>query len=454
MPADTRLPKATPEPTLQRFTLQAFSWPNFSGRGLGMRFALRTGLVQDVVMEKSWKRQMGLVWATQFLSIMGFAFALPFAAFFLQKDLGVVRRGELQLWVALFSASAALAMAATAPIWGALADRYGKRIMLIRANLAGALAMSLMGAAQTPEGLIGLRLLQGAFTGTMTAAQAFLAGEVPTERRGLALGGLSAAVFSGSMAGAFLGGLAADALGYRAAFYVSGGLLLLAGVLAMLCKKENPSQRTATGAEGPQRRGFAGYWRAMPTALAGVLGMIGAIAFVRQFDMSFLPLLVQDVHGSLHRVSSWSGGLFAVGSVAGLMAGLSTGWLSDRINPLRMVVAAALLASVFSWMQASAYSFEALFPIRFLVVFFAGSMEPALNSWLAKRVPEARHGIAFGLASTTRSLGWTLGPLLAGAVAAVNLRLVFRVAAAGYVGLAVLFAFALHRQAIRRTRGA
>jgi MFS transporter, DHA1 family, multidrug resistance protein len=405
-------------------------------------------------MSHSWKQQMAMVWASQFLSIMGFSFALPISAYFLQAELGVMDHARLQLWVALFAASAAGTMAVAAPLWGMLADRYGKRIMLIRANLAGAVVMSLMGTVQTPEMLIVLRLLQGAFTGTMTAAQAFLAGEMPRERRGLAVGGLSAAVFSGSMSGAVLGGFVAHWVGYRAAFYSSGGLLLAASVLILCCTRETvvPSSRVRPADRASARD--KGRGQKLPVALAGVLGMIGAIALVRHFDMAFLPLLVQDIHGTLDRVTLWSGGLNAVGSAAGLLAGLATGWLSDYVNPLRLVIVAALLAAVFSGWQMGVHGFAVLFPVRFFAVFFAGALEPALNSWLAKRVPESRQGVAFGLASTTRSIGWAISPLAAGAVAAVNLRAVFGVAAIGYVGLAVLFTLALRARRGNGTRPA
>lgn len=386
---------------------------------------------------------MVLIWASQFLSIMGFSFALPFAPYFLQEELGVVRHGELQMWIALFSSSTAITMGIAAPLWGMLADRYGKRIMLIRANLAGAAVMSLMGAAQTPLVLIALRALQGALTGTMTAAQAFLAGEMPHERRGLAVGGLSAAVFSGTMAGVSLGGFVADGLGYRTAFAVSGVLLLAAGLLVLGCTRETvvPTARSHVPEGIPESARV--HWRDLPATLYGVLAMFGAIAFVRQFDVAFLPLLVQEIHGSLDGVSLWSGGLNAFGSLAGLLAGLATGWLSDRLSPLRMVIAAALLAAAFSGGQMFVDSFAVLFPVRFGTVFFAGALEPALNAWLAKRVPEERQGVAFGLASSTRSIGWAMGPLLAGLVAAANLRAVFGVAAAGFLGLALLFALAL-----------
>jgi DHA1 family multidrug resistance protein-like MFS transporter len=403
-------------------------------------------------MAGSWKQQMVRVWAAQFLSIMGFSFALPFVAYFLQEDLGVTRPAEVRMWVALFSASTAVTMAVAAPLWGLLADRYGKRIMLIRANFAGAVVMSLMGAAQTPTALIVLRLLQGALTGTMTAAQAFLAGEMPRERRGLAVGGLSAAVFSGSMAGALLGGFAAEWLGYRAAFAVSGALLLAAGLLVLCCTRETvvPTVRSHVPEGIPESARM--HWRDLPTAFYGVLGMIGAIAFVRQSDLAFLPLLVQEIHGTLERASLWSGALNACGSVAGLVAGLATGWLSDRINPLRLVIVAALVAAAFSGWQMAIHSFAVLFPVRFGAVFFAGALEPALNAWLAKRVPESRQGVAFGLASTTRSIGWAAGPIAAGAVSLLGLRAVFGFSALGFLGLALLFGAALRVRTRKDTR--
>ena len=394
---------------------------------------------------------MALVWASQFLSIMGFSFALPFAPYFLQEELGVVRHGELQMWVALFSSSTAVTMGIAAPLWGLLADRFGKRVMLIRANLAGAVVMSLMGAVQTPLMLIVLRLLQGALTGTMTAAQAFLAGEMPHERRGLAMGGLSAAVYSGGLSGAFLGGLVAHGLGYRAAFYVSGSLLLAAGLLVLCCTRETKIPALRPPVAEDEATSARVHWRGLSITFYGVLAMIGAIALVRQFDMAFLPLLVQEIHGTLEGVSLWSGALNACGSVAGLLAGLATGWLSDRLNPLRMVIVAALVAAVFSGWQMAIHSFAVLFPVRFGAVFFAGALEPALNAWLAKRVPESRQGVAFGLASTTRSIGWAAGPIAAGAVSLLGLRAVFGFSALGFLGLALLFGAALRVRARKDT---
>lgn len=425
-----------------------------------------------------WKIQMVMIWISQFLSIMGFSFSLSFAPYFIQQDLGITRSGELQLWIALFSSATAMTMAVAAPLWGILADRYGKRIMLLRANLAGALCMSLMGGVQRPGMLIALRLFQGAFTGTMTAAQAFLSSKMPSRRRGLAMGGLSAAVYSGTMAGAFLGGWVAHAFGYRRAFAISGGLLLAAALFVWFGttegaavdaedseKNEDDALADAAGTlvpagnhpakalpeeaakESARMPRIRGGWRWLSGAMGGVLVAVGAVSLARQFDISFLPLLVQDIHGQLDRtVALWSGSLNACGSVAGLLAGFLAGSMADRVRPICILMWGALATAIFSGGQMFVHSFGVLFPVRFATIFFAGMLEPALNAWLAKRVPEEHQGVIFGLASTARSVGWSVGPLLAGGVAMWHLRAVFGVSGAAYLLLGVIFAVIMRRR--------
>lgn len=385
---------------------------------------------------------MVVIWTSQWLSIMGFSFAFPFVPFFLQADLGIVDQKELAFWVSMFAFSTAVSMGIAAPFWGMLADRFGRRIMLIRATLCGAACMSLMGGVHSAGILIALRTIQGALTGTMTAAQAFISGEVPPGRRGLAIGGLSAAVFSGSMSGAFVGGFVADRIGYRAAFYCSGLLLLVAGLLIVFATRETafvPMPRRQKGAADPAE---APVWRALGPSIWVALGLIALLSFIRQQDMPFIPLLVQKIlGGSLDEASLWTGCVNATGSVAGLLAGLIAGWMADRLSPRRILLAASALAIGFAGAQGVVGSFATLFPIRFMTVFVVGFIEPTLNAILAKQTPESCQGRIFGWASTTRSIGWALGPLLAGwLVTAHGLSSVFYAAGAGYALLFLLLA--------------
>ena len=141
----------------------------------------------------NWKTNLIVIWISQLLSIAGFFFALPFGPYYIQ-ELGVRDPDMIKFWVALFGAGPPLSLALFSPVWGALADRYGRRLMLLRANFGGMIVLCLMGTVQSVEALILLRVAQGAFAGTVVAAQAMVAAYTPERSSGVALGSLSAAV--------------------------------------------------------------------------------------------------------------------------------------------------------------------------------------------------------------------------------------------------------------------
>jgi DHA1 family multidrug resistance protein-like MFS transporter len=392
-------------------------------------------------MAHSWQRNVITVSLSQFFSVAGFSFAIPFAPFFMQ-ELGVRDDVQLRLWVSAFSAAVPLTMAFFAPIWGAAADRYGRRMMLLRANFAAWVVLMLMGAVRNVETLVLLRALQGAFTGTMTAAQAMVAAESPSQRSGMALGGLSAAVFSGSLTGVALGGVCAEWFGYRTAFFIAGLLLLAAALLVFFGTHEPaasaPEKPTAEEANDARHGSLVGVWP--------ILGLILAINFVRQFDSAWVPLLVQEVHGSLQGASLWTGLLAAAGGVAGMLAGLLLGNLADRVSPPRIRKFSALFAGLLMIPQGLTRSFGLLFAARFGSLFCAGGLDPVFQIWLSKMTPQHRRGVAFGWASSARCIGWMLAALSSGAVAAwLGIRATFLLGALLYLLLIPAIAAGVRR---------
>lgn len=376
----------------------------------------------------NWRRNVLTVGLSQFLSIAGFSFAIPFAPFFMQEQLGVTDPVQLRIWVSAFNAAVPLTMTFFAPIWGAAADRYGRRMMLLRANFAAWIVLTLMGFSRNVEMLVLLRALQGAFTGTITAAQAMVAADVPPERSGRALGGLTAAIFSGSLAGVALGGVCAEWFGYRIAFFISGTLLLAAALLVLFGTREPITQAPPEELDGEPDQGgrFHGVWP--------ILGLILAISFVRSFDSAWVPLLVQEIHGSLEGASLWTGLLSAGGGVAGMAAGIILGNLADRVPPPRIGQYSSLFAGLLMIPQALAHSFGLLFVARFGAMFGAGGLDPVFQIWLSKRTPAHKRGSIFGWASSARSIGWMLAALSGGVVAAwFNVRTTFLIGAAFYL---------------------
>src|SRR5256884_8718392 len=133
------------------------------------------------------------------------------------------------------------------PIWGVVADRFGRKSMLMRAMVGAALTVSLMGFARGPIDLVVLRMLQGASSGTIAAATALVASGTPRSRVGWALGVLTSAVAVGSALGPLVGGLAAAAVGVRAGFWAGGVLLALATLPVLLVVREVPVKRSEEG---------------------------------------------------------------------------------------------------------------------------------------------------------------------------------------------------------------
>src|ERR1700694_4732825 len=173
-----------------------------------------------------WRRNLAALWFAEFTAIFGFSFAFPFLSIFISHDLGVPQGRDLDLWTAAIASVSGLAMAIASPIWGLLGDRYGRKPMLLRSMVGGALTVGLIYFAHTPTELLILRFLQGATSGTVAAATALVAAETPRSRVGWALGVVTSAVALGGAIGPVIGGLATSLVGLRLVF-LGGGILLL-----------------------------------------------------------------------------------------------------------------------------------------------------------------------------------------------------------------------------------
>src|SRR2546427_6055180 len=187
-----------------------------------------------------WRRTLVALWFAEFTAIFGFSFAFPFLSIFISQDLGVAPGRDLDLWTAAAGSVSGLAMAIASPIWGVLGDRFGRKPMLIRSMLGGAITVGLIFFVQTPIQLVVLRLLQGATSGTVAAATALVAVETPRNRVGWALGVVTSAVALGSAIGPVVGGIAGAYFGLRLVFLGGGVLLMIAMLPVPLVVRESP----------------------------------------------------------------------------------------------------------------------------------------------------------------------------------------------------------------------
>jgi MFS transporter, DHA1 family, multidrug resistance protein len=164
----------------------------------------------------SWQRNLYALTAASFLMFTAFGFVFPFLPLFI-SELGVGDVQQVEVWSGISSFGQALVLSIFSPIWGALADRRGRRVMVLRAAFGGGIVIALMGLSQNIWQFMGLRLIQGAMTGVVAAASALAISFVPRNRIGSALGLIQMSSFAGNAVGPSLGGLSADHLGYGTA---------------------------------------------------------------------------------------------------------------------------------------------------------------------------------------------------------------------------------------------
>jgi DHA1 family multidrug resistance protein-like MFS transporter len=381
---------------------------------------------------QSWKRILTVTAIAQTFSIIGFSFVTPFLPLFIQR-LGVHGVAHVTLWAAILSGGSALCMAVCAPIWGVLADRHGRKIMLVRASFSAAVLIGLMGLSQNVWQLLILRMLQGALTGTVTASQALVSSQSPKSRLGFSLGVMQTSVFLGNSIGPLLGGVVADLFGFRASFLAGACALFLGGVLVTAFVTETKPEAPAPGAVN------VGFWSGASQALRtqAILPMV-VVVFAVQFGVTvvfpILPQFVQILEGASQHTATVTGVIFTGSGIAGAIASLSVGAFSDRLGYRRVILIALGCTAILSIPQAFVTSVWQLFILRVAIDFSMGAALPSASALIATLVPSHSRGTAYGLMGSATSLGTAAGPLAAaGVVAASGIRTTFFMAAALFV---------------------
>jgi DHA1 family multidrug resistance protein-like MFS transporter len=394
---------------------------------------------------QTWQRNLYTLWVAELVALAGFTVVIPFLPYYVQ-ELGVTELEQVEFWSGLVFASKAITMAIFSPIWGSVADRYGRKLMIERAMFGGAVVMGAMGFVQTVQQLVVLRALQGCLTGIVTAAMTLVASSVPRQRSGYALGLLRVAAYSGSSAGPLLGGLVADHFGYRAAFGVTGALLFLAGITVAIFVHEEfePPHREAGSRKGDFWLGIRAVFRSRELLM--VLGIELMMRLGTKVMGPFLPLFVQTLVPGETRVASLVGLITGLGAATSAVGAVLLGRASDRLGYRTVLLACALgMAAVYIPQFFVTTPFQLLILQAVAGAIMGGGLA-AMGALLANLSPKGRQGAVYGLDCSIVAAANGLGPMT-GAVMAVGLglRAPFLLAA-GIYGLAALMVGAVSKR--------
>jgi DHA1 family multidrug resistance protein-like MFS transporter len=323
---------------------------------------------------------------------------------------------RLKFLTGLLQALPSLSLVFFSPIWGSLADSYGRKPMLLRAMFGGMVVMLLQGLVTAPWQLLVLRTLQGCITGTIAAATILVASVAPRKEVGYGLGVLQMAIFLGASIGPLIGGVIADLVGRRVNFFATSILLLAAGIIVARFAEDDftpPADRKSI------LRSMVPDFRPLASsrALLSLLAVIAADQVAGSILNPFLPLIIQKLTAGSALVGSTTGMILGLGAVSSALAAFSIGRVSYRLGYKRTLVVCMVGASVFMIPQAFARSALQLLLLRIASCFFVGGNLPSANALIAQRAEQGKQGSIYGLSSSISSGSNALGPVIGASIA-------------------------------------
>ena len=377
--------------------------------------------VSETPEQAYWKRNLFVCVLGSFTTIVAMTLLLPFLPLYVAQ-LGVQEPAAIARWSGVAYGATFFSAALTAPLWGKLADRYGRKLMLIRASLGMAIAMSLIGMATAPWQLVALRLLAGLLGGYASGSTILVAAQTPKAQTGWALGVLSSGIMAGNVVGPLLGGVLPPLIGIRHTFWLTGAAIFLAFLATTFLLKETPRKpgvkKTVVAANDE-----SGFQRGV-VAMMWLSGMLLIFA-----NMSIEPIITlyvgQFVHGD-HAVTVTAGLVMSAAALGSILSAPRLGKLADRIGHWRVLTVGLVVCALLLIPQAFITAAWQLVALRFLMGMALGGLLPCITAIIRHNVPEAQVGRMLGYSTSAQYVGQVSGPLFGGFVGgAFGMRPVF-----------------------------
>ncbi|SEM92406.1 MFS transporter, DHA1 family, multidrug resistance protein [Ligilactobacillus sp. WC1T17] len=359
------------------------------------------------MQKELWQRNLAVLWFGVFMVGMALSEVMPFLSLYI-NELGNYNKQELNFYSGLVYALSFLTMAIVSPLWGKLADKKGRRLMLLRASFGMATVFFLMGFVQNVWELALLRALQGAFGGYVSNSNALIAAQTPKAKSGQALSILVTGITAGNLLGPFLGGTLASVFSYRLTFHITGIILFLVFCFTLIFVKEDKSAYS-----NPQKRGKSLTFKEV-AANQVIFFLIVTTLLVNSVNMAINPIL------SLY-VKELLGGHGSVTFIAGIIAampGFSTvvvaplfGRLGDKIGTQKVLLFGFLFAIAVFLLTALAQNVVQLGIMRFLTGISNAALLPEVQTLLTKHSSKENTSIVFAYNQSFQSIGALMGPV-------------------------------------------
>lgn len=360
---------------------------------------------------KIWKKNLYVVFFAEMIAITGMAFVIPFLPFYV-KELGITNIEQAARWSGWLMAAPALVLIIVSPIWGSLADRVGRKPMIVRAMFGGAICIFMMALATNVYQLLIIRIIQGTLAGTISACTALVSASSPSKKMGYSLGLLQTGFFLGTFLGPLLGGILADVLGFQNSFRITAALLFIAGWLIIFLVEEKFTPSTRKKQTIPFKKRIALFLNNRQ------LFIMFFILFLVQFSVKIVipifPLFVETIISNPKIVYSFTGLMFAITGLMSAFSSINIGKLIEK-KPSNSLLEISLLGTgFFLLLHAFVTTTTQLILLRVGLGLFYGAIIPIANTIIGLSTPPQDRGKVFGIANSTTFIGNVLGPISGG----------------------------------------
>lgn len=371
---------------------------------------------------QQWKKNLYVLWVGTFIAGASFSLVSPFLPKLL-TEVGV--SSNLELWSGMAFSVSFVMSAIMSPIWGAMADKYGRKVMIIRSGIGIGLAYIGMAYAANAWQVIGFRAMNGFLSGFIPSSIALVATNTPDEKLGSSLGLLQTGSAFGSIMGPLLGGLLSYYFGIKETLLLGGFTLFVASFVVLLGVHEirKPDRTRKTDIINDFR--IAASNRPLMLMLFTVMLYQSAVMILQPV----LPIYIERLNSG-GDASLATGVIFSLAGLATVLAAPFWGRRGEQHGYRGVLLLGIAGAGVLSIPHAFTNDLIVLGGLRFTFGLFLAAMMPASNALIAKAVPGDFRGRAFGISTSFSQTGAVIGPLLGGFIGGIwSIKVVFIVTA-------------------------